>query len=157
MSLLRAMGSGLVGACALTVIHESARRVIPEAPRMDVLGKSVAARVFRALDVEVPPSEQLHDITLAGDVISNSLYYSLVGLGGPETATLRGALLGLGAGVGAVLLPEPLGLGSAPSARTNATKAMTVGWYLAGGLAAGLAYSLLAGPRRRARSGRRLS
>jgi hypothetical protein len=62
-----------------------------------------------------------------------------------------GAALGLAAGVGAVALPERMGLGSAPSARTNETKAMTVAWYLAGGLAAGLAYSLLAKRPRRTR------
>ena len=65
-------------------------------------------------------------------------------VGGPKGALACGAALGLAAGVGAVALPEPLGLGGGPSARTDETKAMTVAWYLAGGLAAGLAYSLLA-------------
>jgi hypothetical protein len=51
--------------------------------------------------------------------------------------------LGLAAGLGAVFLPGPLGLGSAPSNRTTQTQAMTVGWYLLGGLAAGLAYQTL--------------
>ena len=144
MSLLAALGGGLAGACALTAIHETARRVLPEAPRMDVLGMRAIARVFRAADAEVPPREQLHELALAGDILSNSLYYSLVALGGPGGALACGAALGLAAGVGAVALPEPLGLGDGPSARTNETKAMTVAWYLAGGLAAGLAYSLLA-------------
>ena len=151
MSLLRALGSGMAGACVLTVVHESVRRFSPDAPRMDVLGKSVVARIFRALGEEPPPSEQLHDITLAGDIASNSLYYSLVGVGSQEGALLRGVALGLAAGVGAVLLPGPLGLGSAPSARTPQTKAMTVGYYLAGGLAAGVVYGLLSKSGRRGR------
>ncbi|HZH29860.1 MAG TPA: hypothetical protein VEY11_03785 [Pyrinomonadaceae bacterium] len=144
MSVLRAAASGLVGACALTLIHESARRALPAAPRMDVLGMRAIARSMRGVGQEPPPADELHALALVGDVVSNGLYYSLVGIGRPEGALLRGTLLGLAAGVGAVLLPEPLGLGHAPSARTPETKAMTIGWYLAGGVAAALAYRLLA-------------
>ncbi|HEY1404511.1 MAG TPA: hypothetical protein VGB05_10320 [Pyrinomonadaceae bacterium] len=145
MSVLQAAASGFAGACALTLIHESARRSLPRAPRMDVLGMRAIARSMRRVGHEPPPAGELHTLALVGDVVGNSLYYSLVGVGRPEGALLRGTMLGLAAGVGAVLLPEPLGLGDAPSARTPQTKAMTVGWYLAGGLAAALAYRLLAG------------
>ncbi|HEX8131100.1 MAG TPA: hypothetical protein VF527_18520 [Pyrinomonadaceae bacterium] len=144
MSVLQAAASGLVGACALTLIHESARRALPGAPRLDVLGMRAIAKSMRGVGQEPPPVDELHALALVGDVVSNSLYYSLVGVGRPEGALLRGTLLGLAAGVGAVLLPEPLGLGNAPSARTTETKALTIGWYLAGGVAAALAYRLLA-------------
>ncbi|MFL6230884.1 MAG: hypothetical protein ACJ741_19080 [Pyrinomonadaceae bacterium] len=140
MSFFRALGSGLVGAVALTAIHETARRFLTDAPRMDVLGMRAVAKSLRAFDQEAPVP--LHEITLAGDILSNSLYYSLVAVGDARTAMLRGAALGAAAGVGAVLLPEPLGLGAQPS-RSAATQAMTVAWYLAGGLAAGAAYQLL--------------
>jgi hypothetical protein len=143
MSFLKALGSGLVGAVALTAIHETARRITPNAPRMDVLGMRAIAKSMRALDQE--PPVPLHEITLAGDILSNSLYYSLVAIGDARTAVLRGAALGAAAGAGAVLLPEPLGLGEQPS-DSPATKAMTVAWYLAGGLAAGAAYQLLGAP-----------
>lgn len=145
MSVLPAAASGFVGACVLTLIHESARRAWPRAPRMDVLGMRAIAGSLRAAGQEPPPDDELHTLALAGDVVSNSLYYSLVGVGRPEKTLLRGTILGLAAGVGAVLLPEPLGLGNAPSARTPETKAMTVGWYLAGGLAAALTYRLIGG------------
>ena len=144
MSVVRAAASGFTGACVLTLIHESARRAWPRAPRMDVLGMRAIAKSMRGLGQEPPRDEELHTLALVGDVIGNSLYYSLVAVGRPEGALLRGTLLGLAAGAGARLLPEPLGLGNAPSARTPETKAMTVGWYLAGGLAAALAYRLLA-------------
>jgi hypothetical protein len=140
MSFLRALASGLVGAVALTAIHETARRITPDAPRMDVLGMRAVAKSMRAFDQE--PPVPLHEITLAGDIVSNSLYYSLVAVGDARTALLRGAALGAAAGLGAVFLPEPLGLGEQPS-RGAATQAMTVAWYLAGGLAAGAAYQLL--------------
>jgi hypothetical protein len=145
MSVLPAVASGFVGACALTMIHESARRAVPHAPRMDVLGMRAIAGSLRAAGQEPPPDDELHALALAGDIVSNSLYYSLVGVGRPEAALLRGTILGLAAGAGAVFLPEPLGLGNAPSARTTKTKVMTVGWYLAGGIAAAISYRLLAG------------
>ena len=135
--------SGLVGACALTLIHETARRTIPNAPRMDVLGMRALAKTLRKADVEPPKGEDLFNLTMVGDIVSNAAYYSAVGLGKPEGALVRGTLLGLAAGVGAVFLPGPLGLGSAPSSRTNATKAITVGWYTAGGIVAAIAYRLL--------------
>jgi len=49
-------------------------------------------------------------------------------------------LLGLAAGVGAVFLPKHIGLGEEMTARTRETELMTVGWYLAGGLAAAAVY-----------------
>ena len=144
MSLPAAVGSGVAGACALTLLHQAARRAVPHAPRMDVLGERAVESGFRAAGAEPPPQDRLHDLALAGDLVSNSMYYSLVGVAGRESAVVAGAVLGLAAGVGAVTLPGPLGLGSRPSARTPQTAAMTVAWYLFGGLAAGLAYHLLA-------------
>lgn len=150
MAKLKAVGGGLVGACALTLIHETARRVMPEvAPRMDVLGMRAIKKAAGAADVELPPDDELHTITLVGDIVANTFYYSLVGIAGRENAVLAGTLLGAAAGVGAALLPEPLGLGAEPSARTPATQAMTVAWYTAGGLAAATAFLLFTSKSRR--------
>lgn len=145
MSLLKALGSGLAGALALTAIHETVRRVSPDAPRMDVLGMRAIAKSLRAAGAKPPDEGTLFNVTLAGDVASNSLYYALVGLGDPKNAVARGTLLGLAAGLGAVLLPGPLGLGTDASARTPATQLMTVAWYTAGGLVAGAAMQTLSG------------
>ncbi|MCY7349171.1 MAG: hypothetical protein LH606_00660 [Cytophagaceae bacterium] len=144
MSFLRALPSGLIGAVTLNVLHETARRLIPDAPHIHVLGMRAIAQSLRSVDQQPPPRDQLFEAALVGDVVSNALYYSAVGLGKPKHAPRNGALLGLAAGVGAVLLPGPLGLGKAPSARTSATAAMTVAWYLVGGLVSGLAYRMLA-------------
>ncbi len=140
---LRALGSGLVGACALTLLHESVRRFVPNAPRADILGMRALAKGFRAADEQPPADEPLHQLALAGDIISNALYYSVVGISKPDNALLTGTVLGIAAGAGAVLLPGPMGLGQAPTTRTPATVAMTVGWYLTGGLVAAAAYRLL--------------
>jgi hypothetical protein len=139
--MLKALGSGLLGACALTLIHEAARRYLDDAPRMDVLGMRALSKTMRAVEVEPPIG--LHEAALVGDIVSNSLYYSLVGAGDRREALRNGALLGLAAGLGAVFLPEPLGLGRQPTESTR-TQLMTVAWYLAGGLAAGAAYGALA-------------
>ena len=144
MNLLQTLGSGAVGACTLTAVHQIARELTPNAPRMDLLGERAITQSLRAFGAEPPAEDRLYRMTLAGDLLANALYYSLVGLTKPANAPLCGVALGLTAGIGAVALPGPLGLGSAPSNRTPATTAMTVGWYLLGGLAAGLAYRWLA-------------
>jgi hypothetical protein len=145
MSFSAAAVSGLVGAAVVTGINESARRLMPEkAPRMEILGMRALAKGLDAVDQEIPPRRELIKIALAGDVLGNTAYYSLVGLARPESAVATGAALGLAAGIGGVLLPEPLGLGSAPSGRSPETMAMTVAWYTVAGVAAGLAYRFLA-------------
>jgi hypothetical protein len=107
-SVWQSLGSGLAGACVVTLMNESARR-----------------------------------LALAGDLVSNTLFYSLTGVGEKSHAWRTGGLLGLGAGVGAVTLPPLLGLGRRPTRRTRATKAMSVGWYVAGELAAAATLRLI--------------
>jgi hypothetical protein len=140
--ILRTLGSGLAGACALTLIHQTAKRVTEKAPRADVLGMRAIAKGMRRVNLEPPPDDRLFWWTLAGDLAANSLYYSLVGAG--QRPWLRGGLLGLGAGLGAVALPGPLDLGRRPTGRTAATQVMTVAWYLTGGLVAAAASRLFA-------------
>ena len=144
MVSVEALASGAAGAAALTLLHESVRRLIPHAPRMDVIGMRAIARSMRSVDQEPPPRDRLFRAALLGDLVSNALYYSLVGVRGGSRVWLRGALLGLSAGLGAACLPPLLGLGRQPGARFPATQAMTVGWYFAGGLAAAAASRLLA-------------
>jgi len=143
MSLLSALASGLIGACALTVLHESVRQYVPEAPRADILGMRAIKKGMQAVGMEPPPADQLHDQALAGDILSNSLYYSLIGLSTEKNALLTGTALGLAAGVGAVALPGPMGLGTKPTNRTTQTQVMTIGWYLIGGLATAMAYKAI--------------
>jgi hypothetical protein len=140
--MLKALGSGLFGACVLTLIHETARRVIDDAPRMDVVGMRAIAKTMRAASVE--PPVPLHEAALAGELVSNSLYFSLVGAGSSRNALRNGAILGLAAGLGAAFLPERLGLGRQPTEDSPQTEIMTIAWYTLGGIAAGAAYGALA-------------
>ncbi|RAU81559.1 hypothetical protein [Pontibacter arcticus] len=142
MSILKSMVGGLAGACVLTLVHETVRRTIPNAPRMDILGMQAIAKGLRMTGHTPPQSEEkLHTWAMVGDVVSNSLYYSFAGTG--SSALKVGAVLGAAAGAGAVLLPGPLGLSEEPSNRTPETQAMTVGLYLLGGLVAGVVGSLI--------------
>ena len=135
---------GLAGAVTVTAVHHAAKAAVPEtAPRMDVLGRRAIAKTIRAAGGEPPDTDRLQMMALAGDLISNTLYYALVGTGGGRGAWTKGSLLGAAAGLGAVVLPPHLGLGSAPSRRTPQTKAMSFAWYLLGGLAAAGAARLL--------------
>ncbi|HEX9953004.1 MAG TPA: hypothetical protein VGB53_14635 [Rubricoccaceae bacterium] len=134
----RALLAGFTGASALTAVHQTARLVTADAPRMDLLGMRALARLFRAADATPPPHDPLYAATFVGDIAANTLYYALAGAA-PGREWSLGLGLGLAAGVGAVVLPPRLGLGSAPSARTPATAAMTVAWYTIGGLAAAAA------------------
>jgi hypothetical protein len=138
MNIRHALESGAVGACTLTLVHEAARRVLPNAPRLDILGMRALSHVLPGGKPDNPA--RLRTYALVGDLIANTLYYSLVGAGNRKSSRFRGTLLGGAAGVGAVVLPPLLGLGRRPSARTPATQAMTVGWYVIGGLAAAAAW-----------------
>jgi len=137
MKILPSLAAGFAGAIALTVLHETVRRLRPQdAPRMDVLGERGLRRILRLEDLPQPNEATAYSATLLGDVLSNGLYYTLVGSG--KHSLGRGAVLGAVAGVGGVVLPGPMGLGTAPTNRTSQTQAMTVAWYTVGGLVAGL-------------------
>jgi hypothetical protein len=135
--MLKELASGVAGAVALTAVHETARRAIPHAPRMDVLGARAIARPIRAAGRTPPRWRTLHRAALAGDLLVNGLFYSLIGLGGPRQGVMRrGLLFGIAAGLSAVFLPPVLGLGKSPHRKTPVTQVMTVTWYTLGGLAA---------------------
>lgn len=134
-----ALLAGACGAVALTAVHQLARRVTDEAPRMDVLGERAITRGLQAAGSPVPPPARLHRWALAGDLLANSAYYSLVACGRDPHVWRRGVALGLAAGAGALVLPRPLGLGDAPKSDHLANQIMTVAWYLVGGLTAAAA------------------
>ncbi|MFT3916860.1 MAG: hypothetical protein QM704_23085 [Anaeromyxobacteraceae bacterium] len=138
-TLSRSFLSGAVGAAVLTRVHEVARRFVPGAPRMDVIGARGLDRVLGAAGLARPRGRRGYAATLAGDLVSNTAWYALVGWGRAAHPMRRGLLLGLAAGAGAVVLSPALGLGQRPVARAAWTPWMTVAWNGLGGLAAGLA------------------
>jgi hypothetical protein len=143
MKLLSSLGGGLAGACALTILHEILRRVDPEAPRMDLMGKQAVAKGLDKASEPIPNDQNLYQIALVSDIISNTIYYGLGVAGKKKYIMPKGALLGLTAGLGAIFLPKSLGLNPDYSSRTLKRKALTTGLYLVGGLiASGVAKKL---------------
>lgn len=135
---LKASAAGAAGAAMTNMLHEVTRRVAPEAPRVDLLGMQSLNGVLKRAGGKNLADDDLYRATLAGDLVSNSLYFSAVGLLPRGAAVGGGLVLGALAGVGAVLLPGPLGLKKKYTARTTQTRALTVALYAAGGLTAGV-------------------
>jgi len=140
MAVTQAIVSGAAGAAALNVVHETARQFIPNAPRVEVIGMRGIARPLRAMGEEPPPRDQLYYLALAGDLFSNSAYYSLVAVGKRQSVWRRGLILGLLAGIGAAFLPPVLGLGKQPNERYPFTHLLTIAWYTLGGIVAAAVY-----------------
>ena len=140
---VKATVAGVSGAVTTTLLHEFTRRVAPDAPRVDLLGMQALARALGAVGIRPPAGDALYNLTLAGDLVSNSGYFALVGVGSRDNAMVAGAALGVAAGLGAVYLPKPLGLSAGPTKRTGQTRALTVALYAAGGIAAGAVYRAL--------------
>ena len=123
---------GLAGALALNLLHETYKRFDDDAPRVDLIGEEALSKIIKKTGNEPPKGNDLYTATLAGDIFSNALYYSLIGYGKKKNIISRGAVLGVVAGVGALTLTKPLGLNDAPVNRSSKTKVLTVAWYLAG-------------------------
>ncbi len=138
----KSLGSGLLGALALNILNETARRFVPGAPRLDLVGQKGLATAFKKAGATPPQGENLYWGALAGDVVSNALYYGLVGTNGGKNAWQKGAVLGLASGLSTLVIPRLFGAGDAVN-RKPRTQAMTVTWYLVGGLAAALAIRAL--------------
>jgi hypothetical protein len=136
---MRPLASGLIGATALTAIHETGRRLIPDPPRMDVVGARAVVELCRLSGCEAPTGRRLYGVTMAGDVISNGIYYAAITGRTRAAIWTKAVVLGLAAGIGAVRLPEPLGLGEPPNNRRGRTRLLTITWYLAGALVAAAA------------------
>lgn len=122
---------GLAGAISLTLVHETVRQFVPEAPRVDLVGIRAIRQLMNSADMETPSLPAQRQIALGGDLVSNATYYSMAG-----KSYGRGLLLGAAAGLGGVFLPGKLGLGKAPTGRSDMTKLLTIGYYTFGSLVA---------------------
>ncbi len=137
MKLTTALAGGLAGAITLNLIHETYRKIDKDAPKIHLIGEEALVKMLKAAHLPQPNGkEELYRWTMAGDILSNAVYYSLIGAGKRKSLLKRGLVLGLTAGVVTVFMPKKMGLNNAPSDRTTETKVLTVLWYTLGGLAA---------------------
>lgn len=132
--------AGLAGAVALNILHESLKNK-RDTPRIDLLGEQALQKTVRYFGGNITDTDDLYKATLAGDLISNTIYYSWIASGKRSHIWPKAIAMGLAAGIGAVTLPEPMGLNPKPVAKTEGIKAMTVGYYLFGAIVTALVAS----------------
>lgn len=133
--------AGVGGAVALTAVHELARRLRDDAPRMDTLGERALDKICGALGLEAPRGRPLYLAVLTGDILSNGAFYAACLSNNSRRPRMRAVLTGAAAGYAAYKLPPFLGLGKSPRAGRPANRAMTVAWYAIGGLVAATLYA----------------
>lgn len=133
--LLLAIGSGLAGAATTNVLHETTRKKVSKAPRVDLIGMQALAKILHKFGKRPPRHKKLRGWTLAGDILSNAFYYSWIYSKSKKKSWRKSIILGTAAGLGAVWLPGPMHLNKRHTNKTDQTKLMTVGLYLAGALA----------------------
>jgi len=145
MKVSSALAGGLAGTITVASLHEAMRRVIPTAPRMDLLDMDLLRKGLTKMNKPVPGDDQLQRWAVGGELFCDTAYFSMAAAGGKKRVWLTGALLGLAAGISAVVLPKSMGLPPEPSNKTMGTKIMTIGLYLLGGLAAAAVAKLVEG------------
>ncbi|MHA4894628.1 hypothetical protein ACXZ1K_07755 [Pedobacter sp. PWIIR3] len=137
MGKIKNLIAGFAGAVALNVLHESIKNK-RTTPRIDLLGEQALQKTVRYFGGNIRDDDELYAATLAGDIISNTMYYSLIASSKSRYIWPKAIAMGLLAGVGAVKLPKPLGLNPKPVAKNDQIKAMTVGYYVFGALVTAL-------------------
>ncbi|WP_294210145.1 hypothetical protein [uncultured Chryseobacterium sp.] len=126
--------AGLGGAIALNLLHETIRKNFNNVPEVNKVGEEALNKALDKADMKITNPDQLYAATLAGDVISNGIYYATTATSSFNIAS------GLLAGIGAVALPKKMGLDHDPVAETTEKKVMTVAYYLFGAVVTKLIY-----------------
>jgi len=143
MSKITNLIAGLAGAAALNILHETLKKQSSNVPRVDLLGEDAIQRTLNYFGGHIDDKETLYNATLAGDLVGNTLYYSLIGAGSAKYLWPKAIFVGLSAGIGAVKLPKPMGLDDTPVTKTDEVKILTVGYYLFGALVTAAVVNLI--------------
>lgn len=132
--MYKKMIAGFAGAIALNILHETIRKNFRNVPHINELGEEALSKITQNSSLQIEGENSLYAATLAGDIISNGLYYA-------TTSTENDLASGLIAGIGAVTLPKKLGLNEKPVAENLQKKAMTVGYYIFGAMVTKFVYN----------------
>jgi hypothetical protein len=136
MKLISSLAGGFAGAVAVTLLNEIIRKFDKGAPRIDLLGQEAVAEVHKEMHTEVPAKNQLYTEALMGDLLSNTIYFSIAGTNDKHTE-IQGGMQGVMAGLGAVYAPGILNaLSVEHTAGTDKKKALTTAYYFIGGMVA---------------------
>jgi hypothetical protein len=134
--------AGTAGAATLTLAHEALRQLVKDPPRMDLLGMNALSRILRGLGLPSPRGQKLRGYTLLADIVANAIYFAPIAASRRFTIA-RGATLGAIAGLGAIVLTPMLGLPKRHRGVDARGQLLTIGLYVAGGIAAAAMASLL--------------
>jgi len=143
MGIIKNFAAGLAGAVALNIIHESLKKKGRDMPRVDLLGEEALNDILGVFGNTITDQDTLYKATLAGDILSNAIYYSAIGVGKRNYIWPRAIVSGLAAGLGAVKLAKPLGLNEKTVAATEKTKGLTVAYYVTGALVTAFVLGML--------------
>lgn len=138
MGKIKNIIAGFVGAAAMNILHESLKRKSDQTPRIDLLGEQALNKGLSFFGEHIDDEKDLYKATLVSDLISNTVYYSLIGSGKQKYIWAKVFFFGLSAGIGAITLPKPMGLDSELVAGNDSKKALTIGYYLFGAIVTGL-------------------
>jgi hypothetical protein len=143
--LFAALGAGLAGAAALTVLNELSRRFDPGAPRLELLGERGLSAALRQLGARRPRSTKLRKLGILSDLLANSLVYGVL-FAGRTKPWQRGTLGGLLAGAAALAAAPALGIDHKLQ-RTPAATQLALARYLGAGVAASALYTAVTAER----------
>jgi len=132
MNALKLVATGLAGSSSLTGVHQSLRNK-KSTPRVDLLGQQALKKIFGIQSKK--KEEETYWGSLAGDLLFNTAYYSIVAKS--KRPVLTGTLLGLGAGVMALVAPDFMNLDKKYVKKSSKQKWITVAYYTLGGVVAG--------------------
>src|SRR6201999_4073499 len=104
------------------LLHQAYQQLDHDAPRVDLVGEEGLSKLIEKAGGQAPSGNALFAVTMAADLASNAVYYSLTGFSKKKHLVWTGAATGLVAGIGALALTRPMGLSDAPITRTDKTK-----------------------------------
>lgn len=140
---LQNLVSGALGAAVLNIIHEVGKKSIHNAPQIDEVGEQGLKMGVETIGLPEPKEQTLKDSTLAFNLLTNTLSYSMIGAYKPKCVLLLGALHGLAVGIGTLSLGKALPINDRPVTKTAFTQFATVGLYVVGGIATAITLKLL--------------
>ena len=76
---IKNLAGGLAGAVALNLIHETAKRFIKKAPRIDKVGEQAVTKTIHAVGCNAPTGNALFGTTLVADLARNAAYFAMIG------------------------------------------------------------------------------
>ena len=128
--------AGLGGAIALNILHKIVKDNFRDVPNFDQVEEQAIDKSLGKVNLQVKDHDKLYNATVAGDIVTNALYYTF-------TPFKMNSVIGALGGLGAMVLPKKLGLDNRPIAGTDRKKMITVGYYIFGALVAGGIYRAL--------------